>query len=98
MKESDKPEENTRQNPLVGQSASGMQNMSGETNGFDRKKEASGITDMQRAALQKELERTGVPIETVLGRYQISDVEQMTPDIYRKALNSLKKSKTKHAA
>ena len=57
VKESDKPEENTRQNPLVGQSASGMQNMSGETNGFDRKKEASGITDMQRAALQKELKK-----------------------------------------
>lgn len=57
-----------------------------------------GITDMQRAALQKELERTGVSIETVLARYKIQEIEEMTADIYLKALNSLKRSKTKEAA
>ena len=57
-----------------------------------------GITDMQRATLQKELERTGVSIETVLARYKIQEIGEMTADIYLKALNSLKRSKTKEAA
>jgi len=60
--------------------------------------EVVGITDMQMAVLQQELERTGVLIETVLERYKIPSIGQMTPDIYRKAIGSLKRSKTKKAA
>lgn len=59
---------------------------------------AESVTDLQMEVLEKELERTGIPLETVLARYQICTPEQMTPAIYTKALNGLKKTKTKEAA
>lgn len=43
-------------------------------------------------ALNLELERTGVDMETVLERYHISSVAEMTPEIYNKAMNSLHKT------
>ena len=58
----------------------------------------NAVTDMQAAVLEKELERTGISLETVLSRYNITSVEQMTPDIYTKALNGLQKTKSKNAA
>lgn len=63
-----------------------------------QKSEENRITDMQKAILEQELKRTGVPIENVLARYKIHKLEQMTPEIYTKALSGLKKSKTKEAA
>lgn len=63
-----------------------------------QKSEENRITDMQKAILEQELKRTGVPIENVLARYKIYKLEQMTPEIYTKALSGLKKSKTKEAA
>lgn len=56
------------------------------------------VSAAQKKALEKELERTGVTLETVLERYHISGIGQMTPEIYTKALNSLKKTKPKEAA
>ncbi len=63
-----------------------------------RQSAAQKTTDVQAALLEKELERTGVSIETVLSRYHITSVEQMTADIYTRALNGLKHTKTKDAA
>lgn len=63
-----------------------------------QKPEENRITDMQKSILEQELKRTGVPIENVLARYKIHKLEQMTPEIYTKALSGLKKSKTKEAA
>lgn len=63
-----------------------------------QKPEENRITDMQKSILEQELKRTGVPIENVLARYKIYKLEQMTPEIYTKALSGLKKSKTKEAA
>ena len=63
-----------------------------------QKSEENRITDMQKAILEQELKRTGVPIENVLARYKIHKLEQMTPEIYTKALSGLKKTKTKEAA
>ena len=63
-----------------------------------KKPEENRITDMQKSILEQELKRTGVPIENVLARYKIYKLEQMTPEIYTKALSGLKKSKTKEAA
>lgn len=63
-----------------------------------QKSEENRITDMQKSILEQELKRTGVPIENVLARYKIHKLEQMTPEIYTKALSGLKKSKTKEAA
>ena len=48
--------------------------------------------------LEQELKRTGVAIETVLERYHLESVEQMTEEIYEMAIRGLRKSKTKEAA
>ncbi|WP_288175530.1 hypothetical protein [Sporofaciens musculi] len=66
--------------------------------GNRQKPEENWITDMQKTVLEQELKRTGVSIENVLARYKIHKLEQMTPEIYTKALNGLRKSKTKEAA
>ena len=58
---------------------------------------ANIITEIQRAALEKELKRTGVLMEAVLGRYNIQSLEEMTEDVYTKALAGLKRTKTKAA-
>ena len=47
--------------------------------------------------MNKELERTGVALDTVLSRYQISSVEEMTESMFSNAMNSLKKTKKKVA-
>lgn len=49
-------------------------------------------------ALQRELERTGVAMETVLERYHIREASQLTMPMYTNAMNSLKKTGTKKAA
>ena len=56
-----------------------------------------GIAEIQRKALEKELDRTGVTMEAVMERYRIGCPEDMTPEIYEKALQGLKKTKTKAA-
>lgn len=53
------------------------------------------LSGPQTKALRDELERTGVTMETVLERYHLSAIEQMTPEIYVNALNSLKKTRSK---
>ena len=58
---------------------------------------ANIITEIQRAALEKELKRTGVLMEVVLGRYNIQSLEEMTEDVYTKALAGLKRTKTRAA-
>ena len=55
-------------------------------------------TDPYLVLLHQELERTGIPLKSVLERYGIQDISQMTPDTYNKALNGLMKTKTKGAA
>lgn len=56
------------------------------------------LTAGQMKILEKELERTGIAMDAVLERYQIKEVKQMTPEIYKKALGGLKKTKPKEAA
>ena len=104
-------QQNTGGNPDEGQEAeckekpdreTGIPKESGQELGSRQKSgqklEENRITDMQKSILEQELKRTGVPIENVLARYKIHKLEQMTPEIYTKALNGLKKSKTKEAA
>lgn len=57
-----------------------------------------GLTAGQMGILEKELERTGISMEAVLDRYRIAEAWQMTPEIYKKALGSLKRTKPKEAA
>ncbi len=56
------------------------------------------LTPVQLEVLEKELVRTGVSLETVLERYHVKRLEEMTAEVYAKALNSLKKTKTREAA
>lgn len=56
------------------------------------------VSTEQMTEFEKELKRTGVALDTVLKRYQIQSVEQMTQEIYGKAMRSLKNSKDKKAA
>lgn len=63
-----------------------------------KKTEAKSMLEVQRKALEKELERTGVTIEAVMERYGIERPEDMTPEIYEKALQGLKRTRTKEAA
>lgn len=58
----------------------------------------TGISSRQMTALERELQRTGVTLEAVLGRYHIQGVEEMTPAIYTNALKGLKKSRDRQAA
>lgn len=63
-----------------------------------KRTETKDIAEAQRKALEEELDRTGVTIEAVMERYQIERPEDMTPEIYEKALQGLKRTKTKAAA
>lgn len=54
-------------------------------------------TAEQMKQMTKELERTGVALDTVLARYQISSVDEITMPIFTNAMNSLKKTKKKAA-
>ena len=56
------------------------------------------LTEGQMKILEKELERTGIAMEAVLERYRIKDAGEMPPEIYKKALGSLKRTKPKEAA
>lgn len=47
--------------------------------------------------LNKELERTGVALDVVLKRYGITSLQEMDESVYKKAMNSLKRTKSKVA-
>lgn len=47
--------------------------------------------------VNRELARTGVALDTVLQRYGVGSIYDMNEETYRKALNSLKRTKTKAA-
>lgn len=51
----------------------------------------------QEIALNRELERTGVALDTVLKRYGVASVQEMSEVTYQKALSGLKKTKGKAA-
>jgi hypothetical protein len=48
-------------------------------------------------AINKELARTGVALDTVLQRYGVESITQMDEGTFKKAMNSLKRTKTKAA-
>jgi hypothetical protein len=53
--------------------------------------------DEHLLAINKELERTGVALDTVLQRYGVQSITQMDEGTFKKAMNSLKRTKTKAA-
>lgn len=61
-------------------------------------KDRSAASSKNRAsAMNKELERTGVALDTVLEHYQVSSLEEMTQDIFDQAMKKLGKTGTKAA-
>jgi hypothetical protein len=54
-------------------------------------------TDEHTQAINKELERTGVALDAVLSRYGVVSIQDMDDSTYRKAINGLKKTKSKAA-
>ncbi len=47
--------------------------------------------------INRELERTGIALDIVLGRYGVASIQEMDNATYRKAMSSLKKTKAKAA-
>ncbi len=60
--------------------------------------EKQGITASQKAAMERELQRTGVVLDKVLERYGIGTLNEMTGDMYNRAMRGLKKSRSVQAA
>lgn len=75
------------------------QNTAGMKNGRQPQKaakdnqiEAAQLSVEQLSILYGELNRTGIELKKVLERYKIRDIAEMTPDIYIKAIRSLKRT------
>lgn len=47
--------------------------------------------------LEKELKRTGVVLDAVLSRYGVTRLEEMSPELMNKAINSLKRTRSQSA-
>ena len=57
-----------------------------------------GISREQMDSLQAELDRTGVTMETVQGRYQIQEPQSMSRELYGRVMSALKRTKSTEAA
>ena len=55
------------------------------------------ISPEQISELYSQLKRTGVPLEQVLKRYKIKAISEMTPEVWLKAMNSLRMTANKAA-
>lgn len=80
------------QKPEQGQNRDRKQNQ-GQTRNLETQ-----ISRASEVVLMAELSRTGVALETVLERYGLDDLSQMTQDIYGKAMAALKQTKPKAVA
>ncbi len=58
-----------------------------------KKAQEAALTSGQMAALQAELERTGVALEAVQERYQIGKLETMGEAMYKRVMEALAKTK-----
>ena len=63
-----------------------------------KQKLTKNLSERQVSELQKELVRTGVELTTVLSRYGLHELGEMTEETFCSAMKSLKKSKGKMAA
>ena len=55
--------------------------------------EKNGLGKIQEQKLRKELERTGVSEDMLCARYGVKQIQDMNEEIYKRALNALKKTK-----
>ncbi|MCD8363734.1 MAG: hypothetical protein LUC98_12405 [Lachnospiraceae bacterium] len=87
---------------LVDKAAAQKQNTArSETTGPDIRNQEAVDAGKQAAAnteaINRELARTGVALDTILQRYGISNLGDMDEGTYRKAMNSLRHTKSKAA-
>ena len=61
------------------------------------KKDALIISPEQIKELYEQLNRTGVPLSQVLTRYKIKTISEMSPEVWLKAMNSLRMTANKVA-
>jgi len=61
---------------------------------LNKRSAGSLLSQKQEKEFREELKRTGVRVEQVLERYHLSSFEEMSQENYRKAMNSLKKTKS----
>lgn len=59
--------------------------------------EKLSLDSQQIQAMNRELMRTGVALDSVLHRYGVQSLHKMDTETYKKAMNGLKKTKTKAA-
>lgn len=59
--------------------------------------ETPNQADEHEEAINKELARTGVALDAVLQRYGVASIQEMNDSTYKKAMNSLKRTKSKAA-
>ena len=84
--------------------ASGQQEQAGKDTAGSGKQDQTNTGNQQNGkqeehveAINRELERTGVALDAVLRRYGVESVQEMDDGMYRKAMNSLKRTKSKAA-
>ena len=65
--------------------------------GNKRKTESVVISPEQIKELYEQLNRTGVPLSQVLTRYKIKTISEMSPEVWLKAMNSLRMTANKVA-
>ncbi len=75
---------------MQGASASGT----GKKKAAKKKTPEAALTDSQMSALQAELDRTGVAMETVQERYRIGKPETMSEAMYKRVMEALGKTKS----
>ena len=66
--------------------------------GGKARKDPAPLSREQVDSLQAELDRTGVTMETVQGRYQIKEPGAMSEELYKKVMAALAKTKSAEAA
>lgn len=69
----------------------------GKVKGSAGEDQSEPLTVGQVMELTRELDKKGVSMDSVLQRYKLSTVDELTQETYRKAMGSLKKTKTKAA-
>ncbi len=68
-----------------------------QSNGADMQAENINDADIHVNEINKELQRTGVALDTVLSRYGVNSIQEMDETAYRKAISGLRRTKTKAA-
>ena len=66
--------------------------------GGKARKDPAPLSREQMDSLQAELDRTGVTMETVQGRYQIKEPGTMSEELYGRVMSALKRAKSTEAA